>query len=293
MKVFKDKYFKILQVEELAQNVKKVVVEAPLISQKAQAGQFIMVRAYDGGERIPLTVADKNEKDGTITLIFQEVGKTTKLLGTYKEGDEILDLVGPLGHSTELKNYGTVVCIGGGVGIAEVYPVSKGMKNAGNNVIGIIGGRSKDYVILKDEMESVCDTLYITTDDGSMGTKGFVSSILQNLIDEGEQQISLVYAIGPVPMMQVICGVTKPYNIHTVVSLNPIMVDGTGMCGACRVEVDGKTKFACVDGPEFDGHKVDWDILKKRLILFKEQELYSLEEYNKMIAESKKQLVEK
>jgi ferredoxin--NADP+ reductase len=272
--------FKITAKKVLSENVKQIQVEAPDIAKRAKAGQFVMLRVNESGERIPLTVAGTQPDKGNITLIFQEIGKTTSLLGTLNEGDSIQDLVGPLGHPTPTGKTGTVAAIGGGVGVAEILPVARAYKSSGNKVLGIIGARNKELLILEDEMKSACDDLFIATDDGSHGVKGFVSNILQELINNKEK-INLVYAIGPVPMMRVISDLTKKYGIKTIVSLNPIMVDGTGMCGACRVTVDGKTLFACVDGPEFDGHKVDWDELVMRLNTFKDKEKISFEKHKK------------
>lgn len=270
--------FKIVQKEVLAPIIKKIVLSAPYIAEKAKPGQFIIIRVHEKGERIPLTISSTNSKEGTITIIFQEAGKTTKLLGTMKEGDYILDVVGPLGKPTEIEKYGTVVCIGGGVGTAVMYPITRALKSAGNKIISIIGAREKNLLILEKEMRMESDTLYITTDDGSYGEKGFVSDVLERLIKDGIQ-IDLVFAIGPLPMMKVICDLTKNYNIKTMVSLDSIMVDGTGMCGSCRVSVGGETKFTCVDGPDFDGHLVDWDELRARKSLFQEMEAISLKKF--------------
>ena len=256
---------RIVKKEKLSDIITKYVIEAPLIAKKRKAGNFIILRVMEGGERIPITIADSDPKIGTITIIVQTLGKTTKLLSTLKEDEYILDVVGPLGIPTPIEKFGRVVCIGGGVGTAEVYPIAKALKEAGNEVIGIVGARSKDLVILENEMSAACDKLYITTDNGSYGRKGFVSDQLLDLIKSGNK-IDVVYAIGPIPMMKVCGSVTKPFGIKTYVSLNPIMVDGTGMCGGCRVTVGGKMKFACVDGPEFDAHQVDFDelILRNR-----------------------------
>lgn len=262
----------------LTDNIKQIEVTAPEIAKRSKAGQFVVIRIDENGERIPLTVAQTNPQAGTIVLIFQEIGKTTLRMGELRVGDCIIDIVGPLGHPTEISKTGTVVAIGGGVGVAEILPVAEAYKQAGNKVIGIIGARNRELVILEDEMKNACDELFVTTDDGSYGKKGFVSQVLQELIDK-KAQIDLVYAIGPVPMMMVISELTKPYSKKTIVSLNPIMVDGTGMCGSCRVSVGGKTRFACVDGPEFDGHKVNWKELISRLTIFKSQEQISLEKY--------------
>ena len=255
--------FKIVEKQQLSEIITKFVIEAPLIAKKRKAGNFVIIRVNENGERIPITIADSDPVKGTVTIIVQAVGKTTKLLCSLNAGDYILDFVGPLGEPTPIHNYGTVVCIGGGVGTAEVYPIAKALKDAGNNVIGIIGARTKDLIILENEMKAICNELYITTDDGSYGRKGFVSDQLKDLIASG-LKINGVYAIGPIPMMKVCADVTRPYNIKTYVSLNPIMVDGTGMCGGCRVTVGGKMKFACVDGPEFDAHQVDFDELIMR-----------------------------
>ena len=269
---------KILDKKVVGPNVKQIIVEAPDIARNAKAGQFIVLRVDSKGERIPLTIAGRDTTKGTITIIFQEVGKTTQSLGALNVGDSVQDILGPLGHPTEISKTGTIICIGGGVGVAEILPVATAFKQAGNKVIGIIGARNKDLLILEPEMKAACDKLYVTTDDGTSGEKGFVSDVLKRLIAD-KTEISTVYAIGPVPMMKVVSNVTKEFNIKTVVSLNPIMVDGTGMCGACRVTVGGKTYFACVDGPEFDGHQVNWEELTARLSLFKTEEKKALEMY--------------
>lgn len=266
---------KILRKVVLAPAIKLFEVEVPLIAKKAKPGHFVVVRACEEGERIPLTIADVQEDKGTITIIVQEAGTSTKKIGLLAEGDEIIDVIGPLGKPSHIDKFGTVVAIGGGVGIPPVYPITRAMKQAGNEVISIIGARTKELLILEDEMRNVSDELYVTTDDGSYGRKGFVSNELQLLINQG-RKIDRVIAIGPSIMMKVVCDVTRPYNIKTIVSLNPIMVDGTGMCGACRVEVGGETKFTCVDGPEFDGHKVDFDLLMKRQRIYLKEEEESL-----------------
>ena len=263
--------YKILVKRQLAPSVQLFEVEAPLIARKAQPGQFIILRIDEDGERIPLTIADFNREKGTITLIFQEVGASTVELGQLNEGDGILDLVGPLGKATHIEKLGTIVCVGGGIGIAPVYPIARGMKEAGNEVISIIGARSKDILIYEQEMAAVSDELIITTDDGSKGRKALVTQPLKELLDS-DKTISLVVAIGPVIMMKFVAETTRPYGVPTVVSLNPIMVDGTGMCGGCRVSVGNENKFACVDGPEFDGHKVDFDVLMSRQRMYKPQE---------------------
>lgn len=261
----------ILYKKILAEGVKEFRVRSPRIAQARKAGQFVILRINEFGERIPLTIADADPDEGTITLIFQEVGKSTMLLGTLEVGDSILDVVGPLGKPTHIEKFGTVVCMGGGIGVAPMHPIAKAMKAAGNRVIAVIGARTKDLLIMEDRMHNASDELYLSTDDGSYGVHGFVTTILQSLIDRGEK-INLVVAIGPVPMMSASCKLTKQYQLPTVVSLNPIMVDGTGMCGACRVTVGGKTQFVCVDGPEFDGHQVDFVELTKRQRAYLPQE---------------------
>lgn len=283
---------KIVEARFIGPDVKLFRVEAPKIAEKRKAGQFIILRVHDRGERIPLTIADSDEKKGTITIIVQGVGKTTKHLNSLEEGDYINDLVGPLGKPSHIENFGTAVSIGGGVGTAIAYPTAKALKEAGNHVISIIGGRSKDYVILEDEMQQVSDEVYPTTDDGSYGYHGFVTQKLQELIDEG-RTIDFVLAIGPIPMMSAVAKVTKPYGIKTVVSLNPIMVDGTGMCGGCRAIVDDETVFVCIDGPEFDAHKVNFEILTNRNKMYQQQEKTSLDNHlcniDKMYSDAKKE----
>ena len=264
--------FKILKKRELNSQVTLMEFEAPLIARKANAGQFIIFRTDEFGERVPLTIADFDREKGTVTIIFQKVGQSTLQLGLMEEGDSILDVVGPLGVATHLEEgWERVAVIGGGVGCAIAYPQAKALHNKGVNVDLIAGFRSKDIVILEDEMKAVSNDLYITTDDGSYGFKGFVTQKLQELIDSGVKYDAVI-AIGPVPMMKFVCNVTKPYGIKTIVSLNPIMIDGTGMCGGCRVTVGGKIKYACVDGPDFDGHEVDFDELMKRNSAYKESE---------------------
>jgi ferredoxin--NADP+ reductase len=267
---------KIVEKGFLSHAVVKMVIEAPDVAKKRKAGQFIVLMTDEKGERIPLTIVDSDSEKGTITIIFQVVGKTTTCLSDMNEGESLYSVLGPLGRPTEIENFGTTVCVGGGVGIGVVYPITKALKEAGNRVISIIGARTKDILILEDEMKEISDQLLIATDDGSYGFHGFVSDVLQNLIDMGEK-IDRVVTIGPVPMMRVVCNLTKQYNIKTIVSLNPIMVDATGMCGACRVSVGGCTKFACVDGPEFDGHEVDFNLLTSRLRMYYVQEKEALE----------------
>lgn len=265
--------YEILDKKVLSETVKLMKIKAPLVAKKAVAGQFIILRIDEKGERIPLTIADYDRKKGTITVIFMEVGKTTKQLGTLNVGDSILNFAGPLGQPSEIEKYGTVVCIGGGVGIAPLYPIIRELKHAGNYIISILGARNEKLLMLEKEIDGFSDELHICTDDGSKGTKGFVSDILQKLIDD-KKKIDIVWAIGPVIMMKVVANLTKKYDIKTIVSLNPIMVDGTGMCGGCRVSIGGETKFACVDGPEFDGHKVDFNnlMLRNRRFICEEEE---------------------
>ena len=263
---------KILHKEVLNDSVTLLEVDAPLVARKALAGQFIILRIDEEGERIPLTIADYDREKGSVTIIFQKVGLTTQLLGDLEVGDEIRDFVGPLGLPTEIGAAVKRVCVvGGGVGCAIAYPQAKSLHNAGVAVDVIAGFRNKDIVILEEEFRAVCDNLYLTTDDGSYGEKGFVTDKLKSLIDAGNRY-DLVIAIGPIPMMKFVSKTTEPYGIKTLVSLNPIMVDGTGMCGGCRVTVGGKVKFACVDGPDFDGHQVDFDELMNRNGLYRERE---------------------
>ena len=255
--------FKIIEARWLAPDVKLFRIAAPRIARKQKPGQFVILRVHDYGERIPLTIAESDPQAGTVTIIVQGIGKTTKLLNSLNTGDSILDVVGPLGHPSHIEKFGTCVVIGGGVGTAIAYPTAKALHDAGNHVIAIIGGRTKQLVILENEAREVSDELFITTDDGSYGQKGLVIDPWKKMIADG-RKIDLVLAIGPIPMMRAVAEVTRPLGIKTVVSLNPIMVDGTGMCGGCRVLVDGKSEFACVDGPHFDGHEVNWDELAKR-----------------------------
>lgn len=262
--------FEILEKEVLAPGIKKITVKAPLIAQKTKPGNFIILRVNEEGERIPLTVADYERETGIITIIFQEVGYTTELLGSLEVGDYIKDIVGPLGHHLELEGYQRVVCLGGGSGTALLYPKVKGFYEAGAEVIAITGARTKELIILEEELAEVSNKLYITTDDGTYGHHGFVTDILKDVLET--EEVDLVVAIGPVPMMKAVSEMTRPYEIKTIVSLNSLMVDGTGMCGGCRVTVGGETKFTCVDGPAFDGHQVDFDELMNRLTYYQEEE---------------------
>jgi len=268
--------YKVLRRKQLNENVVLMDIEAPFIAKKAKAGQFIIFRVDEYGERVPLTISDTNPETGAVTIIFQVVGQSTMLLSQKQEGDYILDFVGPLGAATELEGVKRACVIGGGVGCAIAYPSAKALFESGAKVDVIAGFRNKDIVILEDEFKAVCDNLYITTDDGSYGEQGFVTNKLQSLIDAGNEY-DLVIAIGPVVMMKFVSQVTKPYGIKTLVSLNPIMIDGTGMCGGCRVTVGGEIKFACVDGPDFDGHQVDFDELMKRNSTYVEREAHDRE----------------
>ncbi len=271
--------YKVLEKTFLQEIVVRMVIEAPEIARKRKAGQFVVLMIDDKGERIPLTIVDSDSKKGTITIIYQIVGKTTAQLAKMNKGDFIMHVLGPLGHPTEIENFGTAVVVGGGVGIGVAYPIAAALKKAGNKVISIIGARTKDILILEDDMRKVSDQLLVATDDGSYGFHGFVSTVLQNLIDSKKEKIAIIYAIGPVPMMRVLANLTRPYGIKTIVSLNPIMVDATGMCGACRVAVGGKTMFGCVDGPEFDGHEVDFNLLMTRLRMYCDQEKQAMDNY--------------
>lgn len=268
----------ILARENLAENVVCMKVAAPVIAKKRRAGQFIIFRTFaEKSERIPLTIADADPDEGSITLVFQVVGKSTAELADLKAGDSIHDLVGPLGKPTHLEKFGHVVCIGGGIGIAPLHPIAQAMKEAGNAVTSILGARTKELLIMEGELTKASTDLVIVTDDGSYGKQGFVTNALEEIISQGKPD--LVVAIGPAIMMKMVCRVTKPHEIPTVVSLNTIMVDGTGMCGSCRVTVDGRMRFVCVDGPEFDGHKVDFDEMMKRQQTYVPQEKVSYDKY--------------
>ena len=271
---------KIIDAKFIAPDVKLFRIEAPYIANKRKPGQFVVLRVHDLGERIPITIADSDNDEGSITIIVQGIGKTTKHLNMLEKGDFIHDVAGPLGKPTHVDKWGTVVCASGGVGTAESLPIAKAMKEAGNRVISIIGARSKDLVIAEREMSERCDEVIITTDDGSYGKKGFVTHALQDIIDSGNK-IDFILAIGPLPMMKAVSDMTRPLNIPTFVSLNSIMIDGTGMCGGCRATVGGKTVFVCVDGPEFDGHQVDFDVLANRQNIYKDEEQKSLDHFRK------------
>ncbi len=269
---------KILRTDMLAPSMYLLEVEAPKVADKRKPGQFVILRVDEKGERVPFTVADSDSAAGTITLIYQVVGKTTAKMSNLKVGDTILDVVGPLGKPTHIEKVGTVCCIGGGTGIAITYPIAKALGEAGNKVISILGARTKELLFYEDEVKAISDELVICTDDGSYGQKGLVTEMLKQLVDRGED-FKLAVAIGPVPMMKFVSLMTKEFEIPTIVSLNPIMIDGSGMCGCCRVVVDGKTMFACVDGPEFDAHKVDFELLTKRLSSYRDEETESYERY--------------
>jgi len=270
--------YEILEKEVFSAVTKLIVVSAPDVAHKAQAGQFVVVRVVDEGERIPLTIADFDREQGTITMVFQEVGKSTIHLGTLQPGDSLASMTGPLGRPTEIENYGTVICVGGGVGIAPMYPIARELRAAGNHVISIIGARTRDLLFWEDKMGAVSDELIVCTDDGSYKRKALVTEPLKELL-EGRNDVSRIWAIGPAIMMKFCCLTTKSFGVPTIVSLNSIMVDGTGMCGACRVEVGGKTKFVCVDGPEFDGHEVDWDLLLSRQRIYLPEEKLAREKF--------------
>jgi ferredoxin--NADP+ reductase len=272
--------YKILAKEQLNPVIDSYKIEAPQLARKAQPGQFVVIRVDEVGERIPLTLADWNADEGTITLVVMKVGTSTYKLSSLKEGDSILNLVGPLGLASEIKNHGTVICVGGGVGIAPIHPIARELKKAGNEVISIIGARNKELLFWEDKMHSVSDKLIVTTDDGSYGLKAQVTAPLKEILEQSKN-VKHIWAIGPVVMMKFCTLTTKPFNVPIVVSLNSIMVDGTGMCGCCRVSIAESTKFACVDGPEFDGYKVDWDLLAKRQLSYCDEETLSLDIWQK------------
>ena len=270
--------FKILEKYVLSPVIKEFVIDAPRVAKSCKAGQFIILGINEEGERIPLTIADFDREKGTITIVFQEVGKSTIQLGNMEVGDFIKDFVGPLGEPTHIENTGTVVVVAGGVGIAPVHPIARAFKEAGNHVIGIMGARMKDLLFWEDKMGAAVSELFVTTDDGSYVRQGFVTDVLKEIIEsKGKENIPLVIAIGPQPMMRATCNMTKEYGIQTIVSLNALMVDGTGMCGCCRVTVGDETKFVCVDGPDFDGHQVNWSELALRQVYFKSEEQLAME----------------
>jgi len=268
--------FEIVRREEMAKGTVILnEIEAPRIARKAEPGQFVILKANETGERIPLTMAGTDPERGTITVIYMVVGRSTALFRELRVGEGYQDVIGPLGRPAHLERVGTVVCVGGGTGVAVLYPITRGLKLLGNRVISIIGARTKDLLILEDEMKAISDELHVCTDDGSYGHHGFVTDVLKTVLEE--ETVGLAVAAGPVLMMKFVSEITRPYNVKTLVSLNPIMIDGTGMCGSCRVSVDGKNKFACVDGPGFDGHKVNFDQLMQRLQAYRQEEIQSLE----------------
>jgi ferredoxin--NADP+ reductase len=271
---------RIIAKRKIAPGIISLEVEAPLIAKKAEPGQFIILMTDEKGERIPLTIADYDRKKGSVRTVFEVVGKTTEKLSWMKEGDELFSFVGPLGRPSEIYKHGTVVTVGGGTGIASVYPIARELKSASNNVIAIIGAKTRDSLIMEEEMRKASTKLIITTDDGSYGTKGLVTEALGEVLQK-DKDVKKVWAIGPAMMMKAVCDATRPYNVETIVSLNAIMLDGTGMCGTCRVTVGGETKFTCVDGPEFNGHLVDWPEFINRLNRYREQEKLSLETHEK------------
>jgi len=271
--------FEILSKEKLAHQIFRMRISAPEIAKKAKAGQFLILRVDECGERIPLTFCDIHADEGAVTIIFMVVGATTRKLSEMEPGQALQDVAGPLGRPTEIEDYGKVACIGGGIGAAVMYPAARALAEAGNDVTCILGARSEDLLILEEELTAICgaDKLIITTDDGSKGTKGVVTGPLEEILKAGNAD--LVIAIGPAIMMKFVCKTTEPYGVKTIVSLNPIMVDGTGMCGACRVSVGGETKFGCVDGPDFDGHQVDFELLMARQRQYLDQERIAMDHY--------------
>lgn len=270
--------YRILEKEEIAPSVHRMVIDAPDVAKAAKAGQFIILRIDERGERVPLTIADFERETGKVAVIFQEMGKTTKQLAKLSAGDSLEDFVGPLGTPADVRKLGTVILVGGGVGVAPIYPQAKAYRSAGNKVISIIGARNKDLLLLEEEMRKASSELYIATDDGSKGHHGFVTDIMKKILDSGEK-VARVVIVGPPIMMKVGAGVASPYDVEIIVSLNSIMVDGTGMCGGCRVTVDGETKFTCVDGPEFDARKVDFVQLMNRLAMYRGEEANAVEKY--------------
>ncbi|GAB4486774.1 MAG: sulfide/dihydroorotate dehydrogenase-like FAD/NAD-binding protein [Thermodesulfovibrionales bacterium] len=271
--------YPILEKQELSDVTKLMVIAAPHVANAAQPGQFVIVRIDEFGERIPLTIADFDRARGTITIIFQELGKSTMHLGTLNVGDTVASFAGPLGHPTDVENFGTVICMGGGVGIAPIYPVARALKEAGNRVISIIGARTKSLIFWEDKMRAVSDELIVCTDDGTHGRKSLVTEPLKELLGDKTNGVTRVWAIGPAIMMKFVSLATKPFNVPTIVSLNTIMIDGTGMCGGCRVLLEDGAKFVCVDGPEFDGHQVNWDSLLSRLSFYRDEEKKAVERW--------------
>ncbi|MHB1004271.1 MAG: sulfide/dihydroorotate dehydrogenase-like FAD/NAD-binding protein [Chloroflexota bacterium] len=276
--------YEIVYREDVAPRIHLFRIAAPAVARKAQAGQFVMVRSHEHGERIPLTVADFDREAGTVTIVFMEVGKTTTEMAMLKAGDSLATFVGPLGNPTEIEKFGTVMVVGGGFGTATLLPVVRAMKEAGNHVITVVGFRTKDLIFYADRLAPYSDELIVSTDDGSYGYKGVVTLPIKEMLEAG-RKIDRVLAVGPAIMMKFVSKTTEPFGVPTIVSLNPIMIDGTGMCGGCRVSVDGQTKFVCVDGPEFEGHKVDWDLLFARQRLYLEEEKAALEAHQCRLAQ--------
>ncbi len=276
--------YQILLKGDLVAKIHLFKIAAPNVAQKAQAGQFVVIRIDEKGERIPLTIADWNHKEGGVTVVFMEVGTTTHRLARLKQGDSIANFIGPLGKPTHIENFGNVVCVAGGFAVATIYPIARALKEKGNRVISIMGARCKDLIFWEDKLRSVSDQLIVTTDDGSYARKGLVTEPLKELLEVGG--VDRVIAIGPSIMMKFSAKTTEPFGVKTIVSLNPIMVDGTGMCGCCRVSVDGATRFVCVDGPDFDGHKVDWDLLLARQRIYLDEEKLSLERWQSQCDDS-------
>ncbi|HEX77441.1 MAG TPA: sulfide/dihydroorotate dehydrogenase-like FAD/NAD-binding protein [Dehalococcoidia bacterium] len=270
--------YKILQREELAPNIHLFKIEAPAVARKAQAGQFVVVRVDEVGERIPLTIADWDREEGSITIVVMEVGTSTRKLAQLGVGDWVANFIGPLGLASEIERFGTVLCVAGGVGAAPITPIARALRQAGNHIVSILGARSRDLIFWEDNLRAVSHELIVTTDDGTYGRKGVVTEPMKELLESG-RRFDRVIAIGPAIMMKFCSLTSRPYGVKTIVSLNPIMVDGTGMCGCCRVEVAGKTRFTCVDGPEFDGHEVDWDLLLARQRIYLDEEKRSLERW--------------
>ncbi len=277
--------FRVVRKREWHPTITELWVEAPRVARKYRPGQFVIVRVDEKGERVPLTVVDANREEGTVRLLFQKVGKSTFHLSLLNPGDAIADVVGPMGRPTHIEDFGTVVCVGGGVGVGPLYPIAKGMKGAGNRLISIIGARTKELLILEDEMRAISDELIVTTDDGSYGMHGFVTDALKQVLDRDEK-VDMAVAIGPAIMMKFVARTAEPYKVPLIVSLNSIMVDATGMCGACRVSVGGTTRFVCVDGPEFDGYQVDYDLLIKRQQMYLDKEKEALERFKRQHPEA-------
>lgn len=278
--------YKILATDVLTANSKLFVVEAPHVARKALPGQFVVVVINETGERIPLTIADQDKEAGTITIIVQQIGKTSFQMSTLEAGDTLAVVAGPMGIPSHIQNYGVVAALGGGFGMAAMYPIARALKQAGNKIIGIIGARNESLLIWEDRLREISDEFFVTTDDGSKGRKGFVTQVLQEKL-EAKEQLDMVFGVGPVPMMRAMTRTTLPYGTKTIVSLNPVMIDATGLCGVCRVTVGGETKFACVDGPDFDAHQVDWDQLVARQALFVPEEKLALARFEEQRAQAK------